>query len=189
MASCAERRGGCTAVALALGMLLSGCVSGHVLDAARRREVPAGVTAAALAGDDLVVVVDTTTVTDLDRPVGRGTTRARVALAALASGRPIDRFPVRFARVRAPLPQPPLPVVPAAAPSPPGRFARLSTEPPAALLVYGLSDEAAVLWLDTLTRRRYRPWAWAVMPLAVAVDVAIVPPLLLLAPIVMVIGD
>jgi hypothetical protein len=55
--------------------------------------------------------------------------------------------------------------------------------------VYGLSDEAAVLWLDTLTRRRYRPWAWAVMPLAVAVDAASVPPLLLLAPIVMVLGD
>jgi hypothetical protein len=55
--------------------------------------------------------------------------------------------------------------------------------------VFGRVNRTGASPLDTLTRGHYRPWAWAVLPLAVAVDAAIVPPLLLLAPIVMVIGD
>jgi len=176
-------------LALVLAAGLSGCVSGHVLDAARRREVPARVTAAALDGDDLVVVVETTTVTDLDRPTGRGTTRARVPLAALHATRPVDELPVCFEPAGRPLPGTSLAVVETDATVPAGAVAHVSSEPPATLRLAGANGEVRVLYLAALTRSHYRPWAWALMPMAVGVDAVIVPPLLALAPVVMVLGD
>src|SRR5262249_58836768 len=52
MASSRRRRPAALAL---LAALLPGCVSGHLLDAARRRERPIAVTAAAVDGDRLVI--------------------------------------------------------------------------------------------------------------------------------------
>jgi hypothetical protein len=189
MASYAERIGSRAVAGLVVGGLLSGCLSGHVLDAARRREVPVGVTAAALDGDDLVVDVETTTTTDLGRPTGHGATRGRVAMATLGGVRPVDQLAVRFEPVRGPLPGRPLPVIADPAATPRAPSVQMGTTPLGVLHVHGVGDDERLLYLDALTRHHYRPWAWAVMPFAVVLDAAVVPPLLLLAPIVMVIGD
>jgi hypothetical protein len=66
-------------VALALLAIgLPGCVTGHLLDAARRREHPIAITAAGLEGDRLLVRY-TAEVTD-DTGDGVGTTEAAAAL-------------------------------------------------------------------------------------------------------------
>src|SRR5262249_32690019 len=52
MACCPDPR---PAAVVLLAVALSGCVTGHLLDAARRRERPVDVTRASLAGDRLVV--------------------------------------------------------------------------------------------------------------------------------------
>jgi hypothetical protein len=173
---------------LVVAVLATGCVSGHLLDAARRREAPTALAAVALDGPDLVVMVRTETVTDLGRPVGRGLTRARVPLADLARDLPIEALPVRFERAVPPPPGRPLLVIGADTQAPPP-FARLTMYDAPALTVRTQDAEYPPLHLDALTRVHYAPWAWAVMPAAVAVDAVIAPPLLLLAPAVMLVGD
>lgn len=175
--------------ALALAVLASGCVSGHLLDAARRREVPAALVAVGLDADDLVVTVRTDTLTDLDRPVGRGLTRARVALADLAREPPIEELPVRFEPADTPPPGRPLLVLASDAITAPYPIVRLSVDESVALSLRTSDADYPPLHLEALTRHRTAPWAWALMPAAVVADAVIVPPLLLLAPSIMVVGD
>lgn len=178
-----------TALALAAALAASGCLSGHLLDAARRREVPAAVRAVSLDGDDLVVTVRTTTTTDLGRSVGRGLVRARVALGDLERPQPVDQLPVRFERPQGTLPGRPLLVLPVGAPPWPRPLVRLDQGDPPALRLRTEEREYAALHLDALTRTRYAPWAWALMPAALAVDAVVVPPLLLFAPAIIAVGD
>jgi hypothetical protein len=80
-------------------------------------------------------------------------------------------------------------VIDDATPAPRGSFVQVATTPLAVMRVHEAGGEVRLLHLDALTRQHYRPWVWAVMPFAVALDAVTTPPLLLLAPIVMVVGD
>ena len=182
MASCIERL-----AAAALLVFASGCVSGHLLDAGRRRELPVALHTARLDGNDLLLSVRTRTVTDLGRPAGTGSTHARIPIAELADEHPVDAVRIRFLRTF---------------PRHAGRTlvpitGEVSDEPSIRILH---DDDLAIvlrhdgadlppLPLAALTRQRYAPWIWTVMPVAIAVDAVMVPPLLLLAPAIIVVGD
>jgi hypothetical protein len=185
MASSTER-----AVALALALTSAGCLSGHLLDAARRREVPVALATVALDDGDLVLTMRTRTLTDLGHPVGRGMTRARVALATLASARSTDDLHVRFESADGP-PSGGRPLLVLASPNAvaPAPLARLVPTGPSALVLETRDATYPPLYLDGLTRCRYAPWVWAAMPLALAADAVVVPPLLLFAPAVVAVGD
>jgi len=173
-------------VLTALLVMGSGCVSGHLLDAGRRREVPVALGAARIDGDDVLFTVRTRTVNDLGRPAGSGATSARVPLADLAAARPIDEVRVRFLRALPSDAEPPLPIV--RGDDPRASAVRVEGDPVAIVLRHD-GAELPPFPLVALTRQRYSPWIWSVMPAAVAVDAVIVPPLLLLAPAIIVMGD
>lgn len=184
MASSTERL-----LALALVVGATGCFSGHLLDAARRRDLPAALVAVGLDGDDVVVTMRTRTVTDLDRPAGCGMTRARVRLDDLARNLPVEDLPVRFERAGPPHPGRPLLVLTSDAVSAPVPVARLDEGPAPALTIETREATYPPLHLVALTRHRYEPWAWLLMPGALAVDAVTVPPLLFFAPAVIMVGD
>jgi len=71
----------------------------------------------------------------------------------------------------------------------PAPLARLVPTGPPALVLHTRDVTYPPLYLDGLTRHRYAPWVWALMPLALAADAVVVPPLLLFAPAVVVVGD
>lgn len=175
--------------ALVLAFLATGCLSGHLLDAARRREVPTAVAAVSLDHADLVVTVRTATVTDLDRPVGEGVARARIALADVARAVPVESLRVRWQPAIDPAGGRPLLVLADDTVTAPPPVARLARTGPPALLLRTDARPYPPLYLEALVRRRYAPWVWAVMPAAVVADAIIVPPLLLFAPAVITVGD
>src|SRR5215470_14260708 len=81
MACCRERRWLALGLALATGS--SGCLSGHLLDAGRRRERPMAIRAASLDGDRLLVRYTTEVTDDAGTPLGAAEGAAALPLAAL----------------------------------------------------------------------------------------------------------
>src|SRR5262245_46827364 len=80
MGCCRRRR----AVALAvLVATLPGCVTGHLFDAARRRERPLAITAARLDGDRLLVRYTAQITDDAGEKLGTTEAAAAIPLAAL----------------------------------------------------------------------------------------------------------
>jgi hypothetical protein len=120
-----------TAAALAIGLALSasGCVTGHVLQAGRRREYAREIESVSHEGGDTVVRYTASVVDDAGDPCG------------------VVERTVRLPGVR---------------------------EAPA---------------LRELTRTRTEPWAYALVPVALAADAVVTPTLILMSPAVLVVGD
>jgi len=127
MPACCRRA--CAVAALALALATSGCVTGHVLQAGRRREYAREIHAVTQDGGDTVIAFTADVVDDAGVPCGT-----------------VDRT-VRL---------------PGAQPVPP---------------------------LRELTRTRTEPWAYALVPVALAADAVVTPTLILMSPAVLVVGD
>src|SRR5215468_1941103 len=196
MASCRKRQPAALAL---LAAVLPGCVTGHLLDAARRRERPVAVTAAAIDGDRLVVRYTAEVQADDGERLGTADGVAAIPLATLrmaasppadavspswrSPSRPGDGVPVTIARAGR------------------GGGEAICAEPTLEILETDGHDTALV-WHDgpgappnapvplaALTRSHTAPWAWPLMPPMLAVDAVLTPVLVFLAPAVMVIGE
>jgi len=178
--------------------MLPGCVTGHLLDAARRRERPIAITAAGLDGDRLLVRYTAEITNDTGRRVGTTESAAAIPLSALRVPAPpaadaVSRAwiaPTEVARGQ--------PVIVA-------RGAASTTDTCAAAsleVLPGDGRDVALVWRDegtispwapvstaALTRLRIAPWVWPLLPASVAADVVSGPLLLFLAPTVMVLGE
>src|SRR5437870_4429123 len=97
---------GCSArlvLALALGVGAQGCITGHLLDAARRIERPVAFEDAILAGDHLLLRYTALVTDDLGEPLARRECGAAIALADLRRNPPVEGFPVQRLADGAPL--------------------------------------------------------------------------------------
>jgi hypothetical protein len=197
MASCRRRRPAALAV---LAAVLPGCVSGHLLDAARRRERPIAVTAAAVDGDRLVIRYTAEVQNDAGDRLGSADGAAAIPLATLRatqspaadavspswlslSGAVGGGVPVTIERAGhggagATCAGPVLEVI-----AKDGRDTALVWRDPPGAPPY------APVPLAALTRSRTAPWAWPLMPPMLAVDAVLTPVLVILAPSVMVLGE
>ncbi len=176
---------------------LPGCLSGHLLDAARRRERPLAIREASLDRDRLVLRYTAEVTNDAGTVLGVVDAAAAIPLAAL-------RAPVS-------------PRADALSPAwqPPGQVAR--GEPVALARSTAVDDrsvgavlgvlqedgrDTALVWHDgpaappwapvptgALTRVHTAPWAWPAMPLALAADAVVTPVLVIFAPAVMLLGE
>ena len=117
------------AAALAIAVTVSGCVTGHVLQAARRREYAREIHAVTHEGNDTVVAYTADVVNDDGVPCGT-----------------VERT----VRLR------------------------------------GTRDAPS---LRELTLTRTEPWAWALIPPALAADAVVTPTLILMSPAVLIVGD
>jgi hypothetical protein len=187
--SCTDRR---LAVALLLPVAVaaSGCVTGHLLDAARRREQVAAYREARLDGDRLLVRYTARVVDDDGRPLAEVARQAAVAIADLRVRASVESLPVERLPDDAPLPGRALPLGPAAGAAPFVSVARTPADPAAALVLHEEGGAVAPpLWSAALGRTRTAPWVYPLLPLAALVDAATTPVLLFFAPAVMVAGD
>ena len=196
MASC--RRPRLAALAL-LSAVLPGCVSGHLLDAARRRERPIAVTAAAVDGDRLVIRYTAEVQNDAGDRLGTAAGAAAIPLATLRAAQS--------------------PAADAVSPSwlSPSRSgvgvpvtierdghgdAGATCAGPVLEVIAKDGRDTALVWRDppgappyapvplaALTRSRTAAWAWPLMPPMLAVDAVLTPVLVILAPSVMVLGE
>ena len=196
MASCRRRRPAALAL---LAAVLPGCVSGHLLDAARRRERPIAVTGAAVDGDRLVVRYTAEVQNDAGDRLGTADGAAAIPLATLRATQS--------------------PAADAVAPSwlSPSRSgigvpvtierdghggAGATCAGPVLEVVAKDGRDTALVWRDApgapphapvplaaLTRSRTAPWAWPLMPPMLVVDAVLTPVLIVLAPSVMVLGE
>ncbi len=182
-----------------LVVVLPGCLSGHLLDAARRRERPVAIAAAGLEGDRLLVRYMAEVTGDDGAALGRTEAAAALPLAALRA--PVSPAadtvarawvaPARVARSQ------PVPIARAGAPD-----GSAGCTGPTLVVVSEDGRDTALVWRDgpaaaswapvptaALTRLRTAPWAWPLLPAAVAADAVAVPVLMFFAPALMVVGE
>jgi hypothetical protein len=170
--------------ALALLVLLAqGCVSGHLLDAARTRERLRVVHGATVEAGEVRIDYDVTVTDDAGRPVGDGRRAAAIELEDL-------RGPAALAirSVRPPAEAPQAPGI--CAPHPSGTVLCVEHRDRLLLLRDPESGEAyPPLSARAFTRVRTAPWVYPLLPLTLAIDAVVTPALLLTAPAPILIGE
>jgi len=185
-------------VALALlAAVLPGCVSGHLLDAARRRERPIAVTAAAVDGDRLVVRYTAEVQNDAGDRIGTADGAAAIPLATLRAAQSPAADAVSPSWLS---PSGSVGAVPVTIER--GGHGGATCAGPVLEVVTKDGRDTALVWRDppgapayapvplaALTRSRTAPWAWPLMPPMLAVDAVLTPVLVILAPSVMVLGE
>lgn len=184
----------CAAALAALTLVAPGCVTGHLLDAARRRERPVEIEAASLDGERLVLAYAAQASDDRGHPLFRAERRAAVPLGQLRDGsRPTDAYTIAWLPAEGPLPGRALPVVrPGELPPAPTFVAIAAAGEAGAPVVHlrGADDVAAAGFpAAALTRRTTAPWSYALLPLTVAFDAATLPPLAVLGLPLLAFGD
>ena len=175
-----------------LAFAAQGCVTGHLLDAARRFERPIAYTEASLADDRLVVRYAAAVTDDDGQPLGRVARRAAIPLADLQRGEvmPIERFPVQHLPDRGPLPGRRLPVSPGDGARPALRVENAADGRPYRLVLEQAAGVApGMCYSAALTERRSALWVYPLLPLSLAFDAVTDPVLLFFAPAVIVFAD
>jgi hypothetical protein len=179
-------------VVVLLGLAAPGCVVGHLAEAARRWERPVGYQAASIDGEQLRLAYTALVTTDAGTPLGRRERRSAVALADLrAPGVPIEAVRV------VPLPDgdglggTPLALVARDGGHTPFPVLEVTEDGagPTVLLLRDGDGPYMPLYANVLTRRSTAPWAYPLVPFALAVDAVVVPVLIVLAPVVLLSGD
>ena len=197
--------GSSTRCAAALALLALGaqaCITGHLLDAARRVEQPI-VYHDAFVDHDRLLLGYTALVTDADgQPLAREERRVAIALVRLRRA----EMPLEALRYEARADDVPLhgrqvglfvgatsPNGAAAGLAPPPPFLEIINGPtgrPERLVLHDAEDNRyARFYSAAFTRRRMAPWVYPLLPLSLAIDAATNPVLLLFAPAVIVVGD
>jgi hypothetical protein len=193
MGCCRDRRLGALAM---LAVALPGCVTGHLLDAARRRERPLTITGATLDGDRVVVQYTAEITDDAGTRVGMTPAAAAIPLRVLrapVSPRADELVPGSGTVNAVGTPVHVVRGAPADGPLCAGPLLEVVSED---------GRDSALVWHDGptgppgapvptagLTRMRTAPWAWALAPAGLAVDAVLVPVLVFFAPAVMVLGE
>jgi hypothetical protein len=180
--------------ALAFLMLASeGCVTGHLFDAALRREQPLAYHDALVDGDRLTVGYTTLVTNDAGRIVGRKERRAAISLTALRrNDLPVEAFPVEHLADDAPLTGRRLAI--GAEDREGGAPGYLGTEagPNGREVRFVLHDSVggpyAPFYSTALTQTSTAPWVYPLLPLGVAVDLATFPILVVFFPVMLLIG-
>jgi len=180
---------------LLLTLGAQGCLTGHLLDAARRREQPVAFHQAFVDGDRLLLAYTALVTDDLGEPLARRERRAALALADLRRGDlAADAFPVARLADDAPLGGQPA----ALRAGGDGRGDRSSpfleieegTGRPLRFVLHEPRGGPYVpFYSAALTRTRTAAWVYPLLPFTLAVDAATDPVLLFFAPAVMVLGD
>ena len=196
MASC--RRPRLAALAL-LSAVLPGCVSGHLLDAARRRERPIAVTAAAVDGDRLVIRYTAEVQNDAGDRLGTADGAAAIPLATLRAAQSPAADAVSPSWLS---PSGSVGGVPVTIERAGHGGAGATCAGPVLEVIAKDGRDTALVWRDppgappyapvplaALTRSRTAPWAWPLMPPMLAVDAVLTPVLVVLAPSVMFLGE
>lgn len=180
--------------ALVLAVTASGCFSGHLLDAARRREHVLQVREAWLGDDVLVLRYAAVDANDAGRPVARREQWAAIPLADVRDGtRPVDTLDVTWldaadARRRAGRPVAVVRTSDVGAPSVEA-IARDGRDVAIVLRETNDTPPAPPLDVRAFTRVHVQPWVWPLVPLTLAVDSVCTPALLIFAPAVIGLGD
>jgi len=188
--------GGSTRLVVALLALgIQGCLTGHLLDAARRREQPVAYREAFVDGDRLLLGYTALVTDDLGAPLAHRERRAALALADLRRGdRTVDAFLVVRLPDDAPLRGQPVALRAADAGGRDGSpflaIERGAGDRPVLFVLHAPGDGPyQPFYSAALTRTRTAVWVYPLLPLSLAVDVATDPVLLFFAPAVMVLGD
>ena len=168
-----------------------GCVTGHLLDAARRIERPVAYEEASLDRDRLVVRYTAAVTGDDGQPIGRADRRAAIALVDLRrTDVPVERFPVRHLPDRGPLPGRSLPVSARDGTRPVLAVEDAADGRPYRLVVEGAGvDPPGAFYSAALTERRSALWVYPLLPFSLVFDAVTNPVLLFFAPAVIVVGD
>src|SRR6266852_3302951 len=175
---------------LLLTLGAQGCLTGHLLDAARRREQPVAFHQAFVDGDRLLLAYTALVTDDLGEPLARRERRAALALADLRRGDlAADAFPVARLADDAPLGGQPTALGAGGdrrdRSSP---FLEIEEAPSGRPLRFVLHEPRggpyAPFYSAALTRTRTSAWVYPLLPLALAIDAATDPVLLFFAPAV-----
>lgn len=176
-------------VAAALAAVLvatSGCVTGHLLDVGRRREYVASVREAWVDGDRLVIGYDARVTDDNGRTLGRTPRWIVVPLAGVTTPATLRPEPLRsWDRSGRPVAvwdgtgTPPAPPFLRVTPAEDGDL----------LLAYEEPADPATLYASALTQVWTTPWVYLLVPFTLAFDLVTTPPLVAMAPAVLVMGE
>lgn len=188
----------CIRIALLALPLLAmwGCLAGHLLDAARRREEVQAYRAVLIDGDRLVVRYLATEKDEAGETRAERECWAAVPLADLRPESPPTLESIHVERLAEPKAVPNRPQLPlqlaGAADATPAPSARVMVEDGRHVALQVCPADAACyapLPSGALTRVRTEPWAYPLLPFLLAVDAVGDPILLFFAPAVMAIGD
>ena len=180
------RRRAAAAMTLAVCVLASqGCVSGHFLELARRRERPVVYHEARLDGDRLLLAYTAQVTDDRGRPLSRQERRGAVLLADLRADLPVEGFPAEALPDDVPFEGVLLPIVPLADGAPAaclavetdgeGRVVRAFLRAPDGTAYPPLESSA-------LLRTHTAPWVAPLLLISAPFDLFSVPALMLFQP-------
>lgn len=190
MASSTERAVRRSFVLALFALATQGCVTGHLLDAARRIERPIAYREAAVDGDDLVLRYAAAVTDDNGKPLGRAERRAAIALADVRANRPVTSFPAKHLDDHGTLAGRPIPLARRDGAGPVLTVEDAPDGRPFRLVLDGDGDgPPGAFYSAALTRRRTALWAYPLLPFTLAFDAATNPVLLFFAPAVIVFAD
>jgi len=170
-----------------------GCVTGHLLDVALRREQPFSYHSAAIDGDRLTLGYTALVTNDAGKVLARRERRAAIPLSALRrTDLPVESFPVEHLSDDAPLTGRQLAIE-----TDPERnlssYLEVETAPDGRQKHFVLHDPAggpyAPFYSNALTRTSTAAWVYPLLPLGAAVDLATFPILVTFFPVILLVGD
>jgi len=169
-------------------------VTGHLLDAALRREQPFSYDNAVIAGDRLTLGYTALVTNDAGKVLARRQRRAAISLAALRrTDLPVELVPVEHLADDAPLAGRRLAIE---AGDPGGdlpSYLEVETASDGRQVHFLLHDPEggpyAPFYSSALTRTSTAPWVYPLLPLGAAVDLAIFPILVTFFPVFLLVGD
>jgi hypothetical protein len=188
-------RHGRTWVALLLLVLgNAGCVTGHLFDAALRREQPFAYHDARIDGDRLTLAYTALVTNDSGRPLARRERRAAISVSALRrQDLPVESLPVEPLSDDAPLTGRRVPIATQGDEGIPRAFLELAVAPDGRPGYFVLHDPGrgpyAPFYSSALTRTSTAPWVYPLLPFGAAVDLVTFPILVTFFPIFLLAGD
>ena len=193
MAGSTRLRSACAALAC-LTLASEGCVTGHLFDAALRREQPDSYHDALVEGDRLTLSYTALVTSDSGKVLGRKERRAAISLSALRRyDLPLEAFPVEHLADDAPLTGRRLVILGQNAEGGALAYLEIKTAPDGRETSFVLHDPSggpyAPFYSNALTRTSTAPWVYPLLPVGAAVDLATFPILLVFFPVMLLVGD
>jgi hypothetical protein len=187
------RRLGTRAALVLLLLGGEGCVTGHLFDAALRREQPLSYHDALLDQDRLALAYTALVTNDAGKVLGRRERRVALSLAELRRhDLAVEAFPVEPLADDAPLSGRRLALEPEAKAGA-SAYLEIERDPNGREVRFVLHDPGsgpyAPFYSTALTRTSTEPWVYPLLPLSAAVDLASFPVLVVFFPVMMLIGD
>ena len=171
----------------------AGCVTGHLFDAALRREQPFAYHDARIDGDRLTLAYTALVTNDLGKPLARQERRAAISLSALRrQDLPVESFPVEHLADDAPLTGRRVPIATQGGERIPSAYLEVEAAPDGREGHFVLHDPGgpyAPFYSSALTRTSTAPWVYPLLPFGAAIDLATFPILVAFFPVFLLAGD